>query len=439
MNPWLAICCVLIALGLLLIGCQLARKKFDLGAELSRKLVHMGMGLICASFPLMFDEVWPVFLLGALAIISLSTVRLVPNLRTGIGSSLYSIQRFSLGEIYFPLSVAIVWYISLDQAIIFSISVLVLAFADAIAALVGTRYGKLHYSTKDGYKSIEGSFSFFLVTFFCVHVPLLLFTDVGRAESLLIATLISSLVMVVEAASWNGLDNLMIPISVAILLNIYQDDSIIQMIERLGVIALFVGFFVSLRNRLKLDDASLIGASLFICLAFSVGGWPWLWAPLAMFLLYLYLGPKNVTKEDKVHNIHTLLAVSAPGLFWLLLFYRTGDHSFIINFNCTFAVQLCLIITAQWANQYPLKRLSTIVLSGNALAILLINLPSLFIDAIPTINLLLSSSLAVLVGSTLFIKIQKDIRNCPQTSIRWLHQGSIGFLASLIPLAIKLF
>jgi NAD(P)-dependent dehydrogenase (short-subunit alcohol dehydrogenase family) len=38
---------------------------------------------------------------------------------------------------------------------------LLLALADAAAALVGSRYGSWHYTTSDGKKSTEGSFAFF--------------------------------------------------------------------------------------------------------------------------------------------------------------------------------------------------------------------------------------------------------------------------------------
>jgi V/A-type H+-transporting ATPase subunit I len=44
------------------------------------------------------------------------------------------------------------------------------------------------------------------------HVPLLLFTDIGRAESLLLGLTIGLLVMLIEAIGWNGLDNLLVPV-----------------------------------------------------------------------------------------------------------------------------------------------------------------------------------------------------------------------------------
>jgi phytol kinase len=63
-----------------------------------------------------------------------------------------------------------------------------------------------------GRKSVEGSAAFFLVAFPCVLVPLLLFTSTDRVGIVLISSLIGLLVMLVEAVSWEGLDNLLIPL-----------------------------------------------------------------------------------------------------------------------------------------------------------------------------------------------------------------------------------
>ena len=52
--------------------------------------------------------------------------------------------------------------------------------ADAVAALIGIRYGTLQYQTTEGTKSVEGSVAFFFVAFLSVLVPLLVFTEVDR-------------------------------------------------------------------------------------------------------------------------------------------------------------------------------------------------------------------------------------------------------------------
>ena len=259
MNPWAGIAIVLGGLGLLMFLCQQVASRLNFRPELVRKLVHIGMGFLCAGFPLLFDETWPVFLLAGVAVSALFGIRLTPMLRTSIGSSLHKVQRFSLGEIYFPLAVAIVWFISIDQPIFYSVSVLVLTLADALAALIGTTFGKRLFTTRDGHKSWEGSLAFFSTAFLCIYIPLLLMTKTGQAESLLIALLIAALVMILEAIAWDGLDNLFLPISVCIFLNVYQEFDAKHILWRFVFILLLIAILFCIRARLKLDDASLFG------------------------------------------------------------------------------------------------------------------------------------------------------------------------------------
>src|SRR5262245_20147043 len=54
--------------------------------ELVRKLMHMGMGVVMAALPWLFDAVWPVWVLAAAAIGMLLAVRFVPALRQRFGS-----------------------------------------------------------------------------------------------------------------------------------------------------------------------------------------------------------------------------------------------------------------------------------------------------------------------------------------------------------------
>src|SRR5690606_16105111 len=113
--------------------------------------------------------------------------------------------------------------------------------ADALAALIGLAYGRVRYVTSEGLKSAEGSIIFFAVAFMSVHVPLLLFTDVGRAQTLLIATIVGLLSMLVEAVAIKGLDNLLIPIAAYAMLRWYMGATVEALALRLVVtVALLV-------------------------------------------------------------------------------------------------------------------------------------------------------------------------------------------------------
>jgi len=87
-----------------------------------------------------------------------------------------------------------------------------LALADTAAALIGERYGRTQFHSAGGPKSLEGTIAFFFTAFFCVHIPVLLWSGAGRLETLLISVNLSVMVMLAEAAAWRGLDNLIIPL-----------------------------------------------------------------------------------------------------------------------------------------------------------------------------------------------------------------------------------
>lgn len=440
MNPWLGILLVLASLGLLLGGCHYGSRRFSLAAELSRKTVHMGMGLICTLFPLIFDAIWPVLLLAGVAVASLLVLRLLPTLRTTIGSSLHGVARSSLGELYFPVAVAAVWYISVDKPLYYSLSVLVLTLADAFAALIGTRYGQQRYTTAEGHKTWEGSFTFFFAAFLCIHVPLLLMTTIGRAECLLIALLIAVLVMLVEAVAWRGLDNLFIPLGVCILLNVYDSYTALQILLRIVFILLvIIGLFI-VRSRSKLDDAAILGASLVTYLSMTAGGWQWVLAPAMLFVISLFWGPAKKTVEERMHTIHIILALTLPGLFWLLLYYRHRDPAFFLSYNLAYMVELVCIFIVQWAFADKTKNLVGITATAALASFAMIMTPYWVFSFEGWWRMeIVIALMCSLLGGQLFCLLQPQIRDCPQDLGRYLRQGTIGFSVSLLPLLAPFF
>src|SRR5437868_3151074 len=113
-NPWPAMALVLAVLGGLLVGLRLVQRVASPHPELTRKLVHMGMGLVTLTFPWLFDEAWPVLTLAGLSVVLLLSLRLVKVLRSGLGSVLGGVGReSSLGEVYFPVAVAVLFVLYL--------------------------------------------------------------------------------------------------------------------------------------------------------------------------------------------------------------------------------------------------------------------------------------------------------------------------------------
>jgi phytol kinase len=211
-NPWLGMLAEALALAALMVGLRALQRRVALSAEATRKLFHVGGGLTTLAFPWLFHSAWPVLALMPVTIGAFLALKYLRWLRRGLGNVLYGIERRSLGEVYMPLSLTLVWVVSGGDALLYCVPVLVLTLADPAAALIGARYGRRRYASVAGEKSLEGSLAFGVVALCSVLVPLLAFAHSAAPHLVLVALDLSLLVMLVEAVAWRGLDNLFIPV-----------------------------------------------------------------------------------------------------------------------------------------------------------------------------------------------------------------------------------
>lgn len=418
--------------------------------EVVRKLLHMGMGLVTLSFPWLFEDAWPVVALAGLSISGLLGLRLLSQ-PDGLGSVVGGVKRVTLGEIYFPIAVAILFLLYLNEdpgspelrLVLYSVPILLLAFADAAAALVGVGYGRWRYSTSDGEKSFEGSIAFFALAFFCVHVPVLLLTDTGRAETLLIALLLAWLAMMFEAISWRGLDNLVLPLVTFLLLRIYLDTSLLELERRLAVTAGLTAFLVLFHRRTTLAGSALLGAFLVGYISWALGGWTWLLAPLTVILTYTFLSPQTEANSRKVHNIHAVVSVASAGLIWLFLAKIMNRDDLLFPYTLAFAAHLAIIGIARLKFDFPQTPDAVVLVVCVTKGWLLLFVPYAVAQWFTTdigMNTLrdLAISLAgVTVAAISFYATQPEIHDCPLDTPRWLRQAAcagLGSLLGLVPL-----
>lgn len=199
----------------------LLRSKTLLAPELARKTLHIFIGLVAASFPWIFadaEQVWAVVILLTLGFLAL---RRVAVLKHHLGCSIYSIGRKSYGELCFPLAIGILYTLAGDNKLLYLLPLSIVTLADSLAALAGLYYGRRRYPSPDGRKTIEGSLVMFMVSMSCAIVALKLQTSMSTQSILLLAFNLASMVTLVEAISWRGIDNLMIPLAAYYLLQAY--------------------------------------------------------------------------------------------------------------------------------------------------------------------------------------------------------------------------
>ena len=298
---WSGIIFVLVILLFSMLVIKLIDKKLKLHSEIKRKLFHMTMGLVMLTFPFIFTSYISVVLVGIISLIVLLVLRNT-KLKKSIGDVLYGVERESLGEVFFAISVVTIFYLSKGDKILYSIPILILTFADSVAALIGKNYAKKNLAeANEDAKSIEGSFMFFMVAFMMCLVPLLLFTDVGREETLIISAIVGLNTCLIEMISHTGNDNLLIPLTTfgLICMHIKLDVWVLRRdLLILGVIFLLV----MIANRIKTWSKLALAETLVIgYLTISLYGLYAIIPPLILFLTVLTL-PK--IKESEKQNLY---------------------------------------------------------------------------------------------------------------------------------------
>jgi len=318
-------------------------RRFAISSEGLRKLAHVGTGALAMPFPWIFSSLWPVMVVCGLALVLLAAVSKIPSLRARLGGSLYCIGRDSYGEFYFPIAVTILFALSRGNRLLYSVPILVLTFADAVAAVLGSRYGTVAYEGIGGKKSLEGSVAFFTVAFFAVHVPLLLFTDLSRAQTLLVAMDIALVVMLLEAVSWRGLDNVVIPLGVFLLLHIYTTLPVPQLIGRFVAALVLIAFVLLYRSRTTLQHTALLASALVLYASWGVGGWRWLVAPALLFLCYSLFVPRIYLANSRKDNVLAVASVASTGLLWLYLAHVRDANELLFPYTAAYTVHLAIL------------------------------------------------------------------------------------------------
>jgi phytol kinase len=200
--------------------CWFDRRARCAAPELSRKLLHITMGLLLCPLPWIFDRFWPVAALCGVYVALLTARRFLVALDNHVAAVLDGVGRKSLGEFLFPIAVAVVFALAAGDRVAYLAPILILTLADAAAAIIGKRYGAFRFVTKGGCKSLEGSFAFAVVAFAASHLTFLLLGTGGRLESVLLALVVALPLTLVEAYATGGWDNLLTPLGGVLLIKL---------------------------------------------------------------------------------------------------------------------------------------------------------------------------------------------------------------------------
>lgn len=121
------------------------------------------------------------------------------------------------GPIYYSIAVFLLTVATFHTPsfhIVGGIGLLVMAYGDGFAALIGQKYGTHAYTIFKGHKTLEGSLTMFIVSM--IVVTTYQYIQLGQVEFIQVFML-SLIATLVEAISPHGIDNLFIPILVSLL------------------------------------------------------------------------------------------------------------------------------------------------------------------------------------------------------------------------------
>lgn len=291
-------------LGSLLITVELIRRYFHWSGEVTRKITHIGTGLLVFVAPLFLTSKMPAVVLG-----SFFTVFNYFAIRFHWLKGMHGIGRMTYGTAWYPLAFTLLTFLCWENnKPSLMTAMLVLAVGDASAALIGTRFTYPHsYNLTGDNKSLEGSAGMFLVSFGVIMIS---FYFLDRWEfltwswklALLTAFTGSLIATAAEAVSAKGSDNMTIPLGVAFAVQVMTNSPEIFAVQ--FTLASILSLIVSLLSYgfRFLNAGGAVTAFLLGTLIFGLGGWIWA-APIMTFFVTSSLLSKMGKRRKKKFDL----------------------------------------------------------------------------------------------------------------------------------------
>ncbi len=211
------------AISLLILGEGL-RRLFDVQPNLTRKIIHIGAGMWVFGVLLLFNN-WEIGILPFATFIGLNYLFYRYRIIGAMDS-----EDSSPGTIYFAISVTLLFGLlwrpdgPVDNVPVAVAGVMAMTWGDALAALIGRRFGQHKYQVGNSVRSWEGSAAMLLASTLAIFLVLLLLpgsslsplaTPMSAGKAFLVAFVSAIFATLAEAVSPHGTDNLSVPLVAA--------------------------------------------------------------------------------------------------------------------------------------------------------------------------------------------------------------------------------
>ena len=316
---------VLVLLTLMAIVKRIAHTA-GLHAEIQRKLVHIGTGLYALTLPWLFPDRWPVYMLIVVTLFVMGFLRLPKVAKSGLGSTLHSVDRQSYGDVLLALSIGLCFFLAQGNTVLYVLPIAVLTLADAAAALVGSAYGRRIFKVEDSHKSVEGSVVFFIVTLLISLVVLLLFGSFSPANVLALSLMIAAFGTLVEADSWRGFDNLFLPLGLLVFLKTHGNSDILHLLvlAMLFLLALLGLKFLAPKLGLTRHASRVYVVAVFLLLAVTDIKNALL--PILVLFSHAWCRSKNPC-QGRFPDLDVVAALALISFGWLTIGNATGNSA----------------------------------------------------------------------------------------------------------------
>jgi phytol kinase len=437
LREWLAVVAVVAAL---LLGLPFIRSlalRWGATAETARKSVHVAMGLGCVAFPWIFERPLPVWVLTGIVTMLLGVLRIVPALRSGVGSALHGIKRLSYGEVLFAPAVAAVFHGAHGDPLLHVIPIAILTISDAAGALAGTRWGKRSYGCGEGFKTVEGSAVFLATAFLCVFLPLYGSGETDAVRALWIALILATLAMMAEGTSDRGFDNLVVPLGSFFVLKRLLPLDNPALAGRFTAVALLMALVLWGARWSTLSGGALLGGALLGYGCAVIADWRFALPPVAVFVCHVITTRRHNLTHVFDHRLDAVLAHSIGCLPWVVL---AGSGTIptltgLAGISFAMAAQLAMLdsSTLSWLGRFSPKPLRSL-LKGWLIA----GVPGLIWFA-PDLGRLRDGFCIALVCAFLAILLLHRFRPRYRGHVTglWLIEGFLALAVSLPALIVR--
>lgn len=310
-------------------------RKFGLGAEGSRKLVHILLSNWILLAIAVYRNTWAACILPA-CFIPLNYL----SYHKGIFSAIERDEDKTLGTVWYAVSLFLLCLAgySLDMPWIAACGMLAMGYGDGLGALVGKRWGKYHFPGTHSKKSLEGMLTVMLFSGLAVGIVCAVYVPNLTSHFALRAALACAVPAgAIELFTPCGIDNLTLPLGVSLIVFLLTRYPLLWPVFAclgIGLFILIVAYYLRAVTFGALHAATLLGVSLFI-----FGGWLSFAALVLFFLLGSIASRIGKNKKAEAHALHErrgarsvaqVAANGLPSLIFAVFYYITSNESFLL-------------------------------------------------------------------------------------------------------------